>query len=86
MSFSEVSSHKTWDSTETVEGTKLRESFTAVWTIRNPMALWPLLQVEIFTTTILKENFHLNNTLLWTVVTCSHVKIVVLKSIIIRLG
>ena len=63
-SFSEVSSHKTRDITRTVEGTKLQESFTAVWTIGNPMALLLLLRVEIFTTVIWKENFHSSISLL----------------------
>jgi hypothetical protein len=70
MSFSAVSSNKTQDINLSVEGTKLQESFTAVGTVGNPMTLLLLLYVEIFTTVILKENFHLNTTLLQTVVTC----------------
>lgn len=86
--FSEVSSHKTQDITWSGVGTKLQESFTTVWTIGNLMALLlsTLLWVEIFTTAIFKENFHLNNTLLQTVVTYSHVKIVKFENIIIRFG
>ena len=60
-SFSKVSNHKTRDITRMIEGTKFQESFTAVWTIGNPKVLLLLLQVEIFTTEILKEIFPLEH-------------------------